>query len=285
MKENQQDKNLQFFRAEIDKIDDQIIALLQERLKVVAKVANLKQNNGEKFFIKSARESDMIKNLIKKAGTNLAPSLIVNIWRKIITNANMHEQPIKVVIHNPKDIHDYKYLIREYYSEIVPINELDSASSIILELEKNNEQIAVFSVPNSFAEDEENWWINLANNKIGLKIFAKAPLIKYADNEGSELFLAAVKKPEKSESDSSLMVIEFDDKLPKSELLTVLETYGFQAKILKSVKIKQMAQVTFNLVEVEGFYLEDDAALALLQKDKTHPFVKIIGHFAHQIEE
>ena len=68
--ENQHNKNssttLQDLRSEIDKIDNQMIELLGQRMAIVSRVGELKKNNNEKFFIKSNREADMIKDLIKK---------------------------------------------------------------------------------------------------------------------------------------------------------------------------------------------------------------------------
>ena len=66
----------------------------------------------------------MIKDLLKKSGNILPKTTIISIWRKIITTANMHEQPLVIAIHNPKNSPDYNYLVREYYNELVPLNNL-----------------------------------------------------------------------------------------------------------------------------------------------------------------
>lgn len=296
MAENQQDKALQAFRNEIDKIDDQIISLLQQRMEVISQVAELKKSNQEKFFIRSAREADMIKNLIKKAGPNFPQSLIVNIWRRIITAANMHEQPLRIAIHNPKNISDYEYLVREYYSDIVPVANFDSASSAVMELEKNAAQIAIFALPqNQYDEHDgkedikENWWITLANNHLGLRVFAKIPFIKNSsafssetrNHNAIELVAVAAKEPEKSNSDNSLLYVEVSKEISKGQLLSSLKEQGFVAKILKSAKIQQFDGVVFYLVELEGFYLENDPAITAFTKNKIKPFAKILGHFAN----
>jgi chorismate mutase len=269
MVENQQDKNLQSFRQQIDKIDSQIINLLEERMRVVSQVTSFKKGNNEKFFIKSAREVDMIKGLVAQAGENIPPALVANLWRKIITASNMHEQPIRVIINNPRDISDYKYLVKAYYSESVPIVELNNTDELIAEFKKNSAQIAVFDV------SEKTWWIDLASNEVGLNIFAKTPLIKSDDQ--IELFLAAVKDPEKSSSDSSLLVIEIADNFSERDLIESLESCGFEAKIL------QTAENTHYLVEIAGFYLKKDQLIAALQQSRIKPTVKILGHYANQI--
>ena len=147
MTQNQQNKTcepaLLALRQDIDKIDDQIISLLKARMEVVTKVGEFKKNNQEKFFIRSNREADMIKNLVEKSKGVLSSTTVMGIWRKIITAANMHEQPLRIAIHNPRDVVDYAYLVREYYNDLVPIRNFDSVSNVALELEKGEAQIGI----------------------------------------------------------------------------------------------------------------------------------------------
>jgi chorismate mutase len=137
MTENQHNKNLQELRNEIDEIDTQIIKLIKRRMSIIPKVGEIKRNNGEKFFIKSSREIDMIKNLVKQVDGNFLKLTIANIWRNLITLANMEEQALKIGIHNPDGINDYEYLVREYFSQQVLITNFDSATNLIAEMQKS----------------------------------------------------------------------------------------------------------------------------------------------------
>ena len=265
MTENQQDKKLQSFRQEIDSIDDQIIKLLQQRMNVVSSVTSLKKDHNEKFFIKSAREADMIKSLVARADKSLPKSLIVNLWRKIITASNMHEQPIKILVNKA----EIKYLAREYYNEDVPLIEIDNISDLIANFAQDSAQIAAFDA------NKGDWWLNLSSNNLGLNIFAKAPLIK-SDDE-NEIFLAAIKDPEKSESDNSLLVINSANSISQQNLEQILNKGGFRAKILQSIAQKNY------LIELEGFYLEADKAISELKEFNLDLKIAILGHFANQI--
>ena len=119
---NKNEISLNSFRAEIDKIDGDIIKLLKQRMQVIERVAQFKRSAGENFFIKSAREADMIKDLIAQF-PQFPRSAIIKIWRAIITSANLDEQKVAALIYNPKNLPDYKYLLREYYLDILPIFE------------------------------------------------------------------------------------------------------------------------------------------------------------------
>ncbi|OFW81153.1 MAG: hypothetical protein A2887_00035 [Alphaproteobacteria bacterium RIFCSPLOWO2_01_FULL_40_26] len=283
-----QNQALQALRDKIDKIDEKIIKLLSQRMNIVSQVAELKKNNGEKFFIRSAREADMIKNLVAKNPDLQAP-LIVNIWRKIITAANMAEQNLRIAIHNPNDVSDYEYLVKEYYSSYVPITSFDSISGVVSALEKNEAQIGIFALPSNDGEKEdakENWWIALANNRLGLRVFAQIPFVEYCQNNNGKIHLVAVaiKEPEKSNDDNTLLYVEAAKGIEKSQILSAFKEQNLVAKILKSVKSQQSTSVTFYLATLDGFYLENDSAIKNFSKSRIKPFAKILGHYAKSIK-
>jgi chorismate mutase len=299
-------------RQEIDEIDNQIISLFAHRMRVVSKVGELKKNSQEKFFIRSNREADMLKKLVKKSGDILPKSTIISIWRKIITAANMHEQPLRLAIHNPKNLPDYGYLLREYYDHSVPQQIFQSAAATIASLEKNEAQIGIFALPQS--DDEENWWIDLAKSHPGLKVFAKIPFfefpfvrqangigfparqgatrVAFPCSEGTEdfefsgeknqiqLLAVAAKNAEKSSEDCSLLSLEISQKIPASEILQALAREGLEARILKSVD----KEVNFVLVELKGFYLDWDVAIQNFCESKIGVRARILGHFATPIK-
>ena len=183
---------LKDLRKGIDAIDKQLISLLKQRMKVVKKVGALKKKNGEKFFIRSAREADMIKNLLKKSGKNLPKSLVVNLWRKLITAANMYEQPLRIASSNSKQ----ENLLREYYDSEVPITYFKKAKDVIFALENGEALIGIFALP---PYHEEEWWKILPEH---LRVFAHIP---FAEKSEIKLVAIAAKEPEKSKDDITLV--------------------------------------------------------------------------------
>jgi chorismate mutase len=293
MSENQQNKTLALFREQIDEIDLKILNLLKDRMAVIKNVGDLKKSYNEKFYIRSNREADMIKNLVNLAENKFPKSAIINIWRKIITTANINEQELRIAIHNPKNISDYTYLIREYYNNDVPIINYDSANSVVSDLENNNAQIGIFALPNSNDESDkkedtkENWWISLANNRIGLKIFAKIPFVEFEQKDKNtnsiQLVATAIKEPEKSNSDNTIITIETSKEITKSTILSALKEVELDGKILKSAQIIQFDGIKFHLIELKGFYLENDEILKKFSQTKIKPYIKVLGHFAQTI--
>jgi len=293
MNENQQNKQLAILREQIDEIDLKILNALKDRMEIIKKVGALKKSYNEKFYIRANREADMIKNLVNLAENKFPKSTIINIWRKIITSANMSEQALRIAIHNPKNIADYSYLTREYYNNDVPIINYDSANSVVGELESNQAQIGIFALPDSIDDGDkkedtkENWWISLANNRIGLKIFAKIPFVEFAQKDKNsnsiQLVATAIKEPEKSIADSTLITIETDKEINKSAILNAIKEVGLEGKILKSAQVMQFDGIKFHLIEIEGFYLENDNILKKFSQTKIKPYVKVLGHYAQTI--
>lgn len=271
---------LSLLRQKIDKIDEKLISLFEERMKIVAEVGQLKKNNKERFFIKSAREADMIKSLIAKS--NLPQSLVVDIWRKLITTANICEQPFSIAAHRSKKTDDYERILRQYYNDSIPILYFDKVDDVIDAAKKNAETIAVFALPtaskNSADEDQsENWWINLANDNGNLKVFAQLPLIKLSNR--INLVAAATKEVEQSSSDNSLIYIELENEFSESDLIFILSSCQFSAKILRtSIKSRSLASGDFRkvlgsaelprtsyLIESEEFLSESDEKIKNLK--------------------
>jgi chorismate mutase len=284
MKNNSKKDPLLQLRKSIDNIDNQIIDLLNERIDIILKVSDYKKSIKDKFFIKSAREADMIKNLVSKANPNFPKSTIVNIWRKIITSANVLEQNLIIDIHNPNQNPNYEHLVKEYYGDFVPVNHRDNANDIIADLEKETIRIGVFALTTKSIS--QHWWLNLANNNSKVKIFAKIPFIRYKkdqNQQNDDLFIAAIKDAEKSEDDNTLLSIELDNNISKTKIQNILAEVGLKGEILESAKIEQVSDVTFYLLQLEGFFDESSDKIKLFLKSEIKPFGKIIGHYPKPI--
>lgn len=278
--QNQENKNftgkLLGLRKEIDEIDDKILNLLKDRFDVVNRVKDLKDGEKDKFYIKSAREADMIRDLIKKSEDKLPKILIMNIWRKIISFSNCFEQNLKIALHNPNKISDLKHILACYYNNEIPVISHDTVSTVVMELESNKSQIAVFALPKDKNDDiDRDWWVNLANNTSGIKVFAKIPMIDgYAEYD---LVALAIKEVEKSDFDNSLLCIETSNEVKEGQFLADLSANFEDFKVIKSSKSEKYGNNIFYLVEIKGFLEEKDQKLVDFSSSESRPYVKILG--------
>ncbi len=264
---------LEDFRAKIDAIDDRIIDLLKKRMAIVKNVADFKNKNHYKFFIRSAREADMIKNLQKKCDFSFPKSAIFDIWRKIITSSNVVEQELKIAICNPKNIPDYLYQTQKYYGDFITIDSHKTAKDIITKLTKNQIQIAIFAL-----EINQDWWSLLSKSEA--KIFALIPPIKKTSKTKSithnqnHLLLIAIKDQEKSTSDNSLLTIKLNKTTSQNKILSILKKANLQPKILD-----QKDHVSY-LIEIKGFYTDHCQEIIALKNDfDRNTTIKIIGNY------
>ena len=281
---------LKEFRIQIDALDRQVISLLKQRMSIIKQVAEYKKTQNEVFYIKSSREADMLKKLIADNNSNFSSASIVAIWRKIITNANMHEQPIKLVVHNPKNNPEIEYILRDYYNNEIEIHHFDSIASVISELQKDQSKIGIFSLPTqNNHSNNEDWWINLANNPTNLQVFASLPFVKFKNNNvglktSHQLVAVAQKQPEQSSQDITLLVCEIGKDYSLSKIQNLFEKNQLQANILKVNQANHFGGMQIILIQLQGFFLENSQVLQNIQNDTLKPYIKVIGHYPVIVE-
>lgn len=281
---------LKEFRIQIDALDRQVISLLKQRMNIIKQVAEYKKTQNEVFYIKSSREADMLKKLIADNNSNFSSASIVAIWRKIITNANMHEQPIKLVVHNPKNNPEIEYILRDYYNNEIEIHHFDSITSVISELQKDQSKIGIFSLPTqNNHSNNEDWWINLANNPTNLQVFASLPFVKFKNNNvglktSHHLVAVAQKQPEQSSQDITLLVCEIGKDYSLSKIQNLFEKNQLQANILKVNQANHFGGMQIILIQLQGFFLENSQVLQNIQNDTLKPYIKVIGHYPAIVE-
>jgi chorismate mutase len=223
---------LQDLRSEIDKIDRQMLELIHSRLAVVAKVKDLKENlDSSAIFIKSAREADMIKNLVAeseklalKSKQKVSSDVIVDIWRKIIATSNLLEQKLSIGFVDNVIDEDFSMLVAaQYYHYSFAFNPYQNNLSLFSALETGECDIAIESVCcrldlkyqevknidlSSFIDDNYYpWWLVMLKNNIKARIFCYLPLYLPKQLDKSRFFSIANKRYEKSSSDDILLVL------------------------------------------------------------------------------
>lgn len=94
------ESQLEQHRARIDALDDQLIALLKERIGIVKQVAKLKAENWpSQCHIRSGREGRMHARIAREfQGSDFPPSVALAIWRQIIGASTHVESPLTVAV-------------------------------------------------------------------------------------------------------------------------------------------------------------------------------------------
>lgn len=279
MKQNQQNKSkgamrhvsLGDLRKKIDKIDDELVMLLKERMAVVKEVGELKERNKDNFFIKSAREADMMKNLIQKTKNFIRPQAVFNIWRNLITSANVLEQKITAYIYNPDENFEITNSINNYYGNLIEIVSKDNAQSLLKKL--NLDKAGILAVS---SQNNDNFWQEIVENHGNLTIFAK---ISEKLSRKPNVFLMAKKNAEKSKADNSVIYVESN--LDVKEISQFLTKNDFRLVNILELDFKENEKSEFVkfVIEVEKFYQLDDKKILDLQNQSQINKLKILGYY------
>lgn len=134
-------------REKIDRIDDRILMLLNERSRVVIEVGKLKAGKSMEFHV-PGREREIYERLMKNNPGPLPNDALKSVYREIISASLSLESPIKVAFMGPKATFSHLATMQQFglSAELVP---LKSIPSVFEEVEKGKALYGVVPVENS----------------------------------------------------------------------------------------------------------------------------------------
>lgn len=115
-------------RADIDRIDDQILALLEQRYPLVQRLAGAKNVTGERrLALRPARERGIVERLAARA-VGVPEADIRQIWRSIFALSARHQRPYRVILWGPEEARlTLTALAATRHGAAVPVEWADSA--------------------------------------------------------------------------------------------------------------------------------------------------------------
>jgi chorismate mutase len=189
------------FRQRIDAIDDQLMALIEERTGIIREVAVLKQQHWPKACqIRPGREGQMHRRIYERfKDSDFSWKAAVSIWRQMIGASTHIESPLRpVVLLQPASL---MALARDYFGaqvEPLQVETLEMALNAIASAKAN---LLVLPSP-----QQSDWWRQWqALEAQGLRIFALLPVYESAPEQAVAL---AALEPEPSGADVSYFVQE-----------------------------------------------------------------------------
>jgi len=193
--------NLSQFRNAIDAIDDQIMALLNERSLLVKQVGLTKHSTQEKgiAYMRSGREADVIKRIYAVLKEGVFPAeAAVHIWRMVICASLSLESDFSISV--PEGDNTAYCMSREYFGAFTPILQTQNYQQVIANLIEGKAQAGVFSLDNR----TEKWWRNLPED---IKIFACLPALITPDTPITTYAVAKL-IPEQTGDDTTLLLVQ-----------------------------------------------------------------------------
>ena len=157
------DPRLADARRAIDALDDELLALIEQRFALSAEVAALKQADDGHLRIRPRRETEVLARLTAKA-TTATPALIAHVWRELMAHSVQAQVPTTLVLHAPAAaVSGLGDRMRERFGRAAP---LVLAASPREALDRARDEQAIAAI----ALDDSGWWTHLPEEP-GLTIF------------------------------------------------------------------------------------------------------------------
>src|SRR5690348_13413539 len=142
-------KDMSEYRKEIDRIDDQIIRLLNERSKSVIEIGKIKKEKDADANLHTAgREAEIIERLTKLSTGPFPQEAIRSVYREIMSASLSLESPQKVAYLGPRATFTHMACMQKFGSSVqyVPVH---SIKEVFSEVERSRANFGVVPIENT----------------------------------------------------------------------------------------------------------------------------------------
>ena len=270
--------SLEELRQLIDAIDVELHQKIIERVGLIDKVAEVKQNmDGNFHAMRPSREASMLRELEKRHQGQMQVGSVIRIWRELINGATALQGPYSVAVCVPEELIGYWDIARNHFGSTVPMTFHTSPSVVLQRVQEVPGAIGLLPLPQM--GEEEPWWPALAgetDTQTVPRVIWRLPFYSLPTGQCEKLEALAVAKlvPEASGQDMTLLSIETDRDTSQARLLGQLEIFDFASQPL-SIQEAGEAGRHLLLIELEGFINPDDCRLQSLQAKMGDEFMRI----------
>jgi chorismate mutase/prephenate dehydratase len=163
--------SLASLRQEIDRLDQQLVELLNRRAEVVVRVGQYKQDRGLEVW-SAAREDEVIAQALAASRGPLPAETLRIIFRELISGSRALERPIRVACLGPK--YSYSHLASvARFGEAVEHVPVGSIAAVFEEVNRRHVQFGLVPLENSTdgrVADTLDMFIKLPNVKIRAEV-------------------------------------------------------------------------------------------------------------------
>jgi chorismate mutase/prephenate dehydratase len=135
------------FRAEIDRIDKEILKLLNKRAELALKIAEIKKKKGLSFY-DPVREKRVINNLVKLNKGPFTDDTVKTLFREILSATLALQESQKIAYLGPEGTFTHLAAIK-YFGSFAKFEPEESIKSIFESVEKGLSKFGVVPIENS----------------------------------------------------------------------------------------------------------------------------------------
>lgn len=248
--------DLEELRRRIDGIDNNLLELLIDRLKIVAQVAALK-SDGTATYVPS-REAAIIRRLVARRGDILPLGAMVRMWRELLGAAVRSEGPFAVGAYVPPDGPGLWDISRDHYGSQMPMTVYQTPLQVIRAVTDRRVAVGVLPVPQD--DDSDPWWVHLLSPDADVpRVVARLPFGPRgnARSDGDALVIGYGSQ-QPSGNDRTLLATENAVDISQSRFSGAFSAVGLTCRFIFSFG---RGDPTNTLIEMDGFVPLNDPRL------------------------
>jgi chorismate mutase len=181
-------------RAEIDRIDAAMHALLMERSEIIGRLIQTKKTAESGSAFRPAREADMMRRLVERHAGLLPLDTVEGIWRVIIATFTYVQAPFRVHADLSAGESAMRDSERFHFGFTVPIVPHLGAAGVVMAIAGSRGDLGLVPVAASPADGA--WWTALEADDAP-KIIARLPFVEREDHPaGLPVFAIARPHPD-----------------------------------------------------------------------------------------
>lgn len=254
-------------RAEIDRLDDQLLSLLGARAKLSEAMRNAKAGS-RGAPIRPAREVALMRRLLAQTPPDVERELVVEIWRALISASLRTQANIEILVSGATDPVRQFDLARRHFGGGARISRSDDPRTALARPLENPSAVTVLPWPGSSGPG--GWWPILAESKYHrLGIISGLPINPGVSSEEPEAAVVVADPTFEPTGGDTTFAVAFDPHYRCQRALAEAALPG-----------REVARArTLVLVRLEGFVSIDDTRLPIAARAGLDG-LRVIGCYA-----
>ena len=267
---------LEDLRADIDRIDQNVLDLLIDRSAVVRRIGEVKGDLLDgRPALRPAREAQILRRLAERSRGRFPTDVLVRVWGELLAAHTRLQVPLAVTVFaRQEEVLRVWDLARAHFGSATPMTWVDRPIQALRSLSDGNATVAVLPLPG----DDDPWWVSLVSEQdLRLRAFARLPFVAGPESDGDEVRALAIGQLdlEASGDDLMLLAIEADPGLSRGRLRELLSAAGLEPG-WASVWRPPSPPQALHLVEVDGFVTDGDERITDLRKAARGEVLRVV---------
>jgi chorismate mutase/prephenate dehydratase len=259
--------------------------VLMHRAEVVAQVARLKAADATPP-LRPGREAQILRRIVARHRGGFPKPVLVRLWRELLSGTTAMQAALQVAVFAPLPASGFWDLARDHFGSQTAMTGLRTTGEVVSAVIDGRASLGVLPVPGQ--RDGDSWWrLLMTSDSAKPHVIARLPFGARGATRGEDgdALVIARMEPEPSGADRSLYIIETDQGLSRTRIITALADAGLRATRLAGTEPGGARDA--QLVEFDEWVLQDDPRLkeGLLALGGKLLGVASLGFYARPLTE